>query len=234
LSAWGELTAKALTIHKLLLEEYGQRTWRPPDDPLDTLVSVILSQNTSDLNRDRAFERLRQRFPTWEAVRDAEVAAIVEAIRPAGLAQTKAPRIKEVLQTISREQGRLSLDFLADMSVEEAKSWLTSLDGIGPKSAAIVLCFAFGRPAFPVDTHVHRVSKRLGLIDSNVSREKAHTLLEELLPPEIYYAFHLNLIAHGRQVCKARRPLCAICILQEQCDYFFNLLPKGAKDSTML
>jgi endonuclease-3 len=220
-----EITGKALTTHKLLLKEYGHRTWRPPDDPLDTLVSVVLSQNTTDVNRDRAFERLRRRFPTWEEVRDAEVAAIVEAIRPAGLAQTKAPRIKEALQTISREQGKLSLDFLAGMSVEEAKAWLTSLDGIGPKSAAIVICFAFGRPAFPVDTHVHRVSKRLGLIGPKVSREKAHTLLEELLPAEIYYEFHLNLIAHGRQVCKARQPLCQTCTLQEQCDYFNRLAP---------
>jgi endonuclease-3 len=215
-----EITSKALTIHKLLLEEYGPRTWRPPDDPLDTLISVILSQNTTDVNRDRAFERLRQRFPTWEAVRDAEVAAIAGAIRPAGLARTKAPRIKEALQTISRERDELSLAFLADMSVEEARAWLISLNGIGPKSAAIVLCFAFGRPAFPVDTHVHRVSKRLGLIGSRVSREKAHTLLEELLPSAIYYTFHLNLIAHGRQVCKARQPHCATCILQKQCDYF--------------
>lgn len=214
-----ELTAKALAVHELLRKEYGPRTWQPTEGPLDTLVSVILSQNTSDTNRDRAFERLRRRFPTWEEVRDAEVAAIAEEIRPAGLSQTKAPRIKEALQTIGREQGRLSLDFLADMELEEARAWLTSLNGVGPKSAAIVLCFAFGRPAFPVDTHVHRVSGRLGLIGPRVSREKAHALLEEMLPPQIYYEFHLNLIAHGRKVCRARQPLCALCVLREQCDY---------------
>jgi endonuclease-3 len=214
------ITDKALRIHELLLQEYGPRPWRPGRDPLATLASAILSQNTNDLNRDRAFERMRERFPTWEEVRDANPAELVEAIRPAGLANQKGPRIQNALRMTTEQQGELSLDFLVDMEIEEARKWLTSIKGVGPKTAAIVLCFALGKPAFPVDTHVHRVTKRLGLIGPKTTRERAHTMLEELLPVEIYYPFHLNLIAHGRQVCKSQQPHCEVCILQEHCDYF--------------
>jgi endonuclease-3 len=213
-------TDKALLIHELLLQEYGPRPWQPGRDPLATLVGTILSQNTNDLNRDRAFKQMRERFPTWEEVRDAEPAELVEAIRPAGLANQKGPRIQNALQIITEQQGKLSLDFLADMEIEEAKRWLTAIKGVGPKTAAIVLCFALGKPAFPVDTHVHRVTKRLGLIGPKTTREQAHTTLEELLPVEIYYPFHINLIAHGRQACKSQQPRCEVCVLQEHCDYF--------------
>ncbi len=212
--------AKALRIHELLLREYGPRPWRPGRDPLATLVSAILSQNTNDLNRDRAFARMRERFPTWEKVRDADPTELVEAIRPAGLANQKGPRIQNALRTITEQQGKLSLDFLAEMETEEARQWLTAIKGVGPKTAAIVLCFALGKPAFPVDTHVHRLTKRLGLIGPKTTREQAHTVLEKLLPAAIYYPFHLNLIAHGRQVCKSQRPRCEVCVLQEHCDYF--------------
>ncbi|MFB0534613.1 MAG: endonuclease III [Anaerolineae bacterium] len=214
------ITDKALRIHELLLQEYGPRPWQPGRDPLTTLVSAILSQNTNDLNRDRAFERMRERFPTWEEVRDADPAELVEAIRPAGLANQKGPRIQNALRMITEQQGELSLDFVADMEIEEARKWLTSMKGVGPKTAAIVLCFALGKPAFPVDTHVHRVTKRLGLIGPKTTREQAHPLLEELLPAKIYYPFHMNLIAHGRQVCKSQQPRCEVCLLQEDCDYF--------------
>jgi endonuclease-3 len=214
------LADKAQRIHDLLLREYGPHPWRPGRDPLAIFVSTIISQNTSDVNRDRAFDRLRQSFPTWEEVRQADIADIAEAIKPAGLHRIKAPRIKEALQAIHERRGELSLDFLADMEAREARDWLTSINGIGPKTAAIVLCFAFGKPAFPVDTHVHRVTRRLGLIGPKTSREKAQQELEAILPAEIYYTFHLNLIAHGRQVCRARQPRCEICVLQELCDYF--------------
>ena len=212
-------TDRVLRIHNLLLAEYGDHPWHPRE-PIATLVSAILSQNTNDVNRDRAFERLRERFATWEAVRDAEVSAVVEALRPAGLSNMKGPRIQNALRAISARQGALNLDFLAEMDVEETKAWLTSLKGVGPKTAAIVLCFALGKPAFPVDTHVHRVTKRLGLIGPKTTREQAHIVLEELLPVEIYYPFHMNLIAHGRQVCKSQQPRCEVCVLQEYCDYF--------------
>jgi len=212
-----DLKAKALHIHQALVREYGEREWHPRD-PIATLVSAIISQNTNDANRDLAYHRLRERFPTWEAVRDAPGEEVIAALRPAGLAPTKGPRIQEVLRYITQERGHLELDFLRELPLAEAKAWLTCIPGIGPKTAAIVLLFALGMPAFPVDTHVHRVSKRLGLIGPRVSREQAHVILEGLLPPEIYYTFHLNLIAHGRRVCQARHPRCSECIIRKWCD----------------
>jgi endonuclease-3 len=215
-------TDSVLRVHNLLLAEYGDHPWHPRE-PVATLVSAILSQNTNDVNRDRAFERLRERFATWEAVRDAPLEELVEAIRPAGLAPTKAPRVQEALRRISGERSDISLDFLADLPLEEAREWLLDLPGVGPKTAAIVLLFALGRPAFPVDTHVHRVARRLGLIPDAASREKAHELLEALIPPDIYYPFHLNLIAHGRAVCHARKPEHERCILRDECAFYARL-----------
>jgi endonuclease-3 len=214
------LKSKAQAVHQRLLEVYGQPQWRSHLDPISQVVSTIISQNTSDVNRDKAFERLRVRFASWEVLRDAPVEAIEEAIRPAGLARQKAPRIKGALQFITQERGELSLDFLKDLSVDEAKAWLTQVKGIGPKTAAIILLFSLGMPAFPVDTHVHRVTQRLGLIGPKVSAEQAHAILEDLLPADIYYPFHLNIIRHGREICHARNPKCEICPLQTLCDYY--------------
>ena len=211
--------SKTLQVHQRLLEAYGKPTWRPHLDPVSELVSTILSQNTNDVNRDVAFDRLRARLSTWEQVRDADVEEVIEAIRPAGLANQKGPRIQEALRFITQERGELELDFLADWPIEEAKAWLVSMNGVGPKTAAIVLLFSLGKPAFPVDTHVHRVTKRLGLIGPRVTREKAHDTLEELVPPKDYYAFHLNVIRHGRQVCTSRKPNCPDCLLAELCDF---------------
>lgn len=215
--------AKALAIHQRLLEIYGAPDWRPTLDPISEVVSTILSQNTSDVNRDRAFDRLQARYPTWEAVRDAPVKAVEEAIRPAGLSRIKAPRIQQALQFITQQRGELNLDFLKEMSVTEAKAWLTQIKGIGPKTAAIILLFSLGMPAFPVDTHVHRVSRRLGLISPRVSAEQAHPILEDLLPAELYFPFHLNVIRHGREICHARNPRCEICPLQAACNYYQSL-----------
>lgn len=212
-------TAQALRVHELLLSAYGDHTWHP-SDPVATLVSTILSQNTNDVNRDQAFGRLRERFSTWEAVRDAPLEELIDATRPAGLAPTKAPRIQEVLRRITEERGEVSLDFLGDLPPPEARRWLLSMRGVGPKTAAIVLLFALGKPAFPVDTHVHRVTRRLGLIPPKTTRETAHELLEGILPAEVYYTFHLNLIAHGRAICHARTPACARCTLQDCCAYY--------------
>ncbi len=213
------MTDRILRIHQRLAAEYGEPQW-VPRDPVAVLVSTILSQNTNDRNRDRAYERLRERFPTWEAVRDAPLEDLIAAIRPAGLAPTKAPRIQETLRRIWTERGGFSLDFLADMPLEAARAWLLSIPGIGPKTAAIVLLFAFGRPAFPVDTHIHRVCRRLGLIPARATREQAHTLLEELIPPDLYYPLHLNLIALGRDVCHPRNPECGRCVLRDECDFY--------------
>ena len=214
------LKAKALAVHERLLEIFGAPNWRSTLDPISEVVSTILSQNTSDVNRDRAYDRLQARFPTWEMARDAPVLAIEEAIRPAGLAHQKAPRIQEALHFITRQRGKLNLDFLKEMPVEEAKAWLTQINGIGPKTAAIVLLFSLDMPAFPVDTHVHRVSQRLGLIGPKVTAEQAHAILEDLLSPDLYLPFHLNVIRHGREICHARNPRCEICPLQSTCDYY--------------
>jgi endonuclease-3 len=148
------------------------------------------------------------------------VEAVREAIGPAGLSHIKAPRIQEALRFITGQRGGLSLDFLKELPVEEAKAWLTQIKGIGPKTAAIVLLFSLDMPAFPVDTHVHRVSGRLGLIGPKVSAEQAHAILEDLLPAELYFPFHLNVIRHGREICHARNPRCEICPLQNMCDYY--------------
>jgi len=211
---------KVLAIHHRLLEFFGQPEWRNPLPPVDELVSTILSQNTNDTNRDRAFSALLERFPTWEAVRDAAVSDVIGAIRPAGLANQKGPRIQEVLRAITAQRGVLSLEFLRDMPLEEARAWLMQFKGVGPKTAAIVLLFSLGRPAFPVDTHIYRVSGRLGLRPSEMTVEESHTYLEALLPPQTYYAAHLNLIRLGREICAARRPDCPACPLQPCCDFY--------------
>lgn len=213
------LAARALAVHQRLLETFGEPVWRNPLPAIDELVSTILSQNTNDVNRDRAFDALRAKFPTWEQVCDAKTEAVVAAIRPAGLANQKGPRIQEVLRSITVERGNLDLSFLADLPVDEARAWLTKFNGVGPKTAAIVLCFSLGRPAFPVDTHIYRVSGRIGLRPERMTVEQAHPHLEALFPPETYYAGHLNLIRLGREVCGARKPLCGKCPVRDMCDF---------------
>lgn len=213
-------SSKAMAVHEKLKGVYGEPAWRPHLDPVSELVSTILSQNTNDTNRDVAYDRLRDRFPTWEQVRDAATDEVIEAIRPAGLANQKGPRIQDALRVITEERGELDLTFLAEYPVEEAKEWLSAINGVGPKTAAIVLLFSLERPAFPVDTHVHRVTRRVGLIGAKVSREKAHDELERLVASEDYYAFHLNLIQHGRRVCTSRKPDCPNCVLQGLCDTY--------------
>jgi endonuclease-3 len=213
------LEEKYLTVHNLLIEAYGEPKWRQHIPPVDELVNTILSQNTSDVNRDKAYEALKERFPTWQAVMDAAEAEVVETIRPAGLANQKGPRIQNALRQVVAETGDLSLDFLSELPLDAAKVWLTDIKGVGPKTAAIVLLFAFGRPAFPVDTHVHRVSGRLGLIGPKVTADKAHEILENIPYPETFYTFHLNLIRHGREVCTARSPKCPLCVLRDCCDF---------------
>ncbi len=213
------LARRARRIHERLLDFYGQPTWRNPLPPLDELVSTILSQNTNDVNRDRAFFALRRRFPSWEAVRDADETAVIEAIRPAGLANQKGPRIQRLLRAITAERGALDLTFLAGWPVEEARAWLMKFEGVGPKTAAIVLLFSLGKPAFPVDTHIYRVSGRLGLRPAKLTVEATHRYLEELFPPDAYGAVHLNLIRLGREMCTARRADCLRCPLRDLCDY---------------
>jgi endonuclease-3 len=211
---------RALAVHQALLDFYGLPVWRNPLPPVDELVSTILSQNTNDTNRDRAFNSLRERFPTWEDVRDAPPEEVIEAIRTAGLANQKGPRIQGVLKEISDQRGEINLDFLEEFSPEEARDWLMQFKGVGPKTAAIVLQFSLGEPAFPVDTHIYRVSGRIGLRPPQMNADKAHDHLANLFPPETYYAAHLNIIRLGREICQARRPDCSICPLQKLCAYY--------------
>ncbi len=213
------LAKRALKIHEKLMEAYGDPAWRNPLPAIDELVSTILSQNTNDINRDRAFNYLRGKFPTWEAVRDAQTNDVIDAIRPAGLANQKGPRIQQVLRAITEERGNLDLTFLKDMPLEEARAWLTKFNGVGPKTAAIVLLFSLARPAFPVDTHIYRVTGRIGLRPEKMTVEQAHKHLENLFPPETYYAAHLNLIRLGREVCHPRKPDCPKCPVRSLCDY---------------
>ncbi|UCG25131.1 MAG: endonuclease III [Chloroflexota bacterium] len=221
------LQAKYQTIYRLLLVRYGEPQWRQHLPPVDELVSTILSQSTSDVNRDKGFYALKERYPDWESVMSAPEDDVRDTIRPAGLANQKGPRIQAALRFIVDERGELSLDFLQEMPVDEAMAWLMQIKGVGRKTASIVMLFAFGRPAFPVDTHVHRLSGRLGLISPKVTADKAHGILENMGEANTFYAFHLNLIRHGREVCVARNPRCEICWLQEQCDYYQRLVSAG-------
>lgn len=211
---------KAFAIHQKLMDTYGYPNWRNPFPPLDELVSTILSQNTNDTNRDRAFESLIAKFPSWEQVRDAEIQAIIAAIRPAGLANQKGPRIQNLLKEITKQRGSLDLSFLSEMTTDEARQWLLQFKGVGPKTAAIVLQFSLDKPAFPVDTHIYRVSGRLGIRPEKMNPEKAHEYLAALLPEETYYPAHLNLIRLGREICQARNPRCQECPLNDICSYY--------------
>lgn len=209
--------ARAAEVLRRLTARYGPLVPKPRRDALSELVEVILSQHTSDTNAARAFAQLRRTFPTWAALLEAPVEQVVEAIRPAGLANVKAPRLQAVLRAVQAQHGRLSLDHLADWPLDEARAALLALPGVGPKSAACVLLFSLGLPALPVDTHVHRVATRLGLLPPRTNAARAHVLLEALVPPPERYACHVALITHGRQTCHARRPACAACPLADLC-----------------
>lgn len=209
-------------VYERLVEMYGVPKWEPDGDALGGLIATILSQHTSDLNSGRAYERLRQSFPDWAAVRDAPVAAVADVIRVGGLAQMKAERIQATLRALSQRQaGAPQLDHLSALPVDAALSDLQSLPGVGPKTAACVLLFSLGRPVFPVDTHVWRVTRRLGLIGPKVTADAAHKELELQIPPARRHTMHINLIRHGRQVCHAQRPACAVCDLRARCQYYW-------------
>jgi endonuclease-3 len=219
---------KYAAVFRTLNETFGRPVWRSHGPPLDELIGTIISQATADVNTERAFAELTARFPDWMSVMNAPPEAVIAAIHSAGLSNIKGPRIQNALRHIYRERGELLLDFLADLPLDEALTWLTAIEGVGPKTAAIVLLFSFGRPAFPVDTHVHRVAGRLGLIPPGTNAAKAHAILTDLGAPETYYPMHINLIRHGREICRARQPHCHICPLQEMCDYYRTLVMQAA------
>lgn len=212
-------------IDARLRSEYGPRTWKSSGDPVGELVATILSQNTSDLNSMRAFASLRNAFPTWDDVIEAPVSLVAEAIRSGGLANIKAPRIQNVLSNLFAEFPDRSLSELTLLNVSEARDRLTSLPGVGPKTASCVLLFSLGMAAMPVDTHVHRVARRTGMISPKTSADDAHAILERQLngTRDAAYAFHLNCITHGRQVCTARAPACDRCVIRDLCQYAASL-----------
>jgi len=232
-------------LAEVALERLGERyehpRWAGPRlDAVSELVLTILSQNTADTNSFRAFSALRERYPSWDAVLAAPTDELVEVIRPGGLAPTKGPRIQHVLAEVhSATGGNWDLGFLGTLPLLEARDWLVSLPGIGRKTAAIILLFGFGRPALPVDTHVHRVAERLGMLPPRTPLERAHDLLEEVLEPDEMYPFHVELIRHGRDTCRAPRPICGLCPLTDVCAYHVQVergrapvapVPRNARD----
>ena len=204
-------------IIERLSQLYGRPVWRPHGDPMAELVLTILSQNTADTNSGRAFMRLVARFPTWPALLAGDLSEIEQAIQVGGLARIKTPRLKAILEGVWNRAGSFDLDFLREMPLEEAKAWLLALPGVGPKTAACVLMFALGRPALPVDTHVHRVALRLGLVPPGTDAVRSQVVLEEKAEPEQVFPLHILLIRHGRRLCRAQRPLCTQCLLLEGC-----------------
>ena len=216
---------QAAAVLRLLRAEYGSGRRHERSNPTDSLIATILSQHTADRNSGVAFTQLKERYGTWADITDANVNELAAVIRPAGLGNIKAARIQSVLHELNRRHGSMDLAFLNDLPLMQAREMLRTLPGVGPKTAACVLLFACDLPALPVDTHVHRVTKRLGLIGATDSAERAHDALEALVPAEDVYDFHVTVIAHGRQVCQARRPRCEMCVLQKHCDYWLQVRP---------
>ena len=220
-----EMAPEALVgwVYERLVETYGVPPWEPDGDAIGGLVSTILSQHTSDVNSDRAYASLRQRFPTWEAVRDAPEEAVMDAIRSGGLAQVKARSIQRTLRALTERDPDAPFDlrWLDTEDTARARAQLTALPGVGMKTASCVLLFSLGRPAFPVDTHVWRVTRRLGLIGPAVSADAAHLALERLIPPDWRHTMHIDLIRHGRRICHAQRPECERCPLRARCAYYW-------------
>ena len=198
---------------------YGEPEWAPRRSPTEELVLTILSQHTSDLNAERAFDELTARFPDWHSVAGADVDDVAAAIASGGLARQKAPRIQAALRRIRAERGDFDLGFLAEMDPREARDWLVRFDGIGPKTASVVLLFCFGQPLMPEDTHVHRVTRRIGLIPAGMPADRAHDVALDVFPAVRMYEAHVNLITHGRRTCTARNPACGRCPVAPRCRY---------------
>lgn len=217
-----DLRAKALDVYRLLTERYGERPLKPRRQPMHELISTILSQRTTNANEALAYQRMWDRYGSWEAIRDADVNELTETISPSNYPETKAPHIKETLRRIIDERGEANIDFLADVPLDEAMTWLMNLPGVGVKTASLVMLFCFSKPIMPVDTHVHRVSQRVGLIGAKVGTEAAHRVLLNLLPNEPYflYNFHVANLKHGQQLCIWANPNCAPCPLKHLCDWY--------------
>lgn len=218
---------KTQELIKRLDDYYGLKEWSRWREPVGELVRTILSQNTTDKNSLKAYADLKEAYPTWDDILVADEAKIADVIRSGGLANTKATKIKKALAEIKKQHGSIDLEFLAAYNLNDAAEYLISLDGVGPKTAACVLIFSFNFPMIPADTHVHRLSNRIGIVDGS-TREKTQELLQDEIPDKDKYSFHLNLIEHGRKICKAKNPVCVDCFLQDICDYFQEI---SLKDS---
>lgn len=214
-----EHRARLVQVQDRLRHRFGTPTWHVKLPAVDELVCTILSQNTNDINRDKAFKALKERYPNWEAVRDADPAELRSVIRIAGLANQKGPNIQAALRDITEERGEIDLDWLKEKDPEEARKWLVKLRGVGPKTAAIVMVFALGMPAFPVDTHIYRVTGRIGLRPRDLDISKTHAYMEQIADPDDFGSLHLNLINLGREICQARKPKCPICPINDLCQY---------------
>jgi endonuclease III len=210
-----------------LVKDQGPFDPKPRLPVLDELVLTVLSQHTSDANSGRAFATLKRRFASWEEVVHAPTSEVADTIRAGGIANVKARRIRAILAAIQEREGSLDTSRLEGLSDTDADAYLRSLPGVGPKTAACVLVFSMGRAAFPVDTHVHRVSARLGLVGGGATAEQAHASLATRVPPELRYEFHAQLVRHGRTVCKPRRPRCSECVLCDLCTSGPRLLAQG-------
>lgn len=218
-----EIRKKAERIDGILARTYGRKKQIRLNDPTEELILTVLSQNTNDINRDRAYGSLRAKFPRWEDIARAGISSVARAIRAGGLANIKSRRIIRILKEIESKSNGYSLDFLKKMPDVEVRGYLSEFKGVGPKTVACVMLFSLGRNVMPVDTHVHRVGRRLGLIPDNYGAEKAHVWFAELSLPVSIYQLHLNMIAHGRNLCRPSNPKCEPCPLKRECLYYRNL-----------
>jgi endonuclease III len=221
---------KAMDVYQILVETYGERPLKARREPMHELISTMLSHRTTNANEELAYNRMWERFGSWEAIRDAPVEALAETIAPSNFPEAKAPNIKKALARIIEERGEAKIDFLAEMETQPALDWLVSLPGVGIKTATLVLLFCFFKPVMPVDTHLHRVSGRLGLIGAKVSAEAAHKLLLDMLPedPYVLLNFHKSMLKHGQGLCTWSNPKCIPCPLKGLCDYYQTVVKKGA------
>lgn len=208
---------KSKLITNRLEKHFGIPQWQRQGNPLDSLILTVLSQSTNDRNRDLAYQRLKQRFPTWELVKNAQPAEIADAIRPAGLGNQKSVRIKNILQWVNDTYFTLDLSFICDMEPQDVINIFTQLKGVGIKTISVVLMFTCGVDIFPVDTHVFRICKRLGLVPQKVNAEKTHHFMQPIVPKGKSFSLHMNLLKLGRTICKAQKPRCLECPIKDLC-----------------